>query len=170
MNFGFDMKGDVRVAGEAVELGAFERPVGEERNMAVWPVYVEEGGSLNFCNNIIINNSADTNVNVPVPDHNMVTDTAAGIFKDMCRDFILMVGSPAIDAGDNSCVVTVADMKDENRIFGGTVDLGAFERPDGTENVGFPFWQEDNGALNLCNNIIINNSRYISFMDLKKRI
>ena len=156
--FSFDMKGETRVAGDAVELGAFERLVGEERNMAVWPVFVEEGGNLNFCNNIIINNSADTNVNVPVPDHNMVTDTAEGIFKDMCRDFILMVGSPAIDAGDNSCVVTVSDMKDEDRIFGNVVDLGAFERPDGTQNEGFPFWQEEEGALNLCNNIIINNS------------
>ena len=158
LDFGFDMKGDLRVAGEAVELGAFERPVGEERNMAAWPVFVEDGGNMNFCNNIIINNSADTNVNVPVPDYNMVTDTMAGVFINMCRDFILMVGSPAIDAGDNSCVATSVDLKAENRVFNDVVDLGAFERPDGTENVGYPFWQEKNGTLNLCNNIIINNS------------
>ena len=157
VDFGFDMKGEDRVAGAAVELGAFERLVGEEQNIAAWPVFVEDGGSLNLCNNIIINNSADTNVNVLVSAYNLVDDSA-DVFLHYLTDYRIKPGSLAENTGDNSCVDFGLDIKAEYRIFGGTVDIGAFERPAETTNYYFPFYQEPGaGSLNLCNNIIINN-------------
>ena len=152
-----DMKGEARVCGAAVDIGVFERYVSEEQNEVVWPVFVEEGGDLNFCNNIIVHNSADSNVNVTVPPYNMVSNTVTGLFINTWRDFVLIFGSPAIDAGDDGCMQTSVDIKDDRRKYGASVDLGAFERPDGYEHKGYPFWQEEGDSLNICNNIIINN-------------
>lgn len=42
-------------------------------------------------------------------------------------DYTLSIGSPAIDSGDNSSVIGVADLLGMQRIYNSTVDMGAYE-------------------------------------------
>jgi len=50
-----------------------------------------------------------------------------GIMAAAFGDYHLQIGSPCIDAGDNSFVSTVSDLDGNPRIIGGNVDLGAYE-------------------------------------------
>ena len=146
-----DLNGDERVANQTVDMGAFE----VRYDRAYFPVYQEAGGSLHICNNIIMNNSVDTNVNVTVEDNNFITN-GADIFMHTYINFRPKRMIPTLDAGQNSCVAGIDyDLAGEDRVLNTTVDIGAFEyRPP---VINYPFYQEEGGALHICNNIIINN-------------
>ena len=54
--------------------------------------------------------------------------TTDPMFNDpTTEDYTLIVGSPAIDTGDNTFVTQSEDLAGNNRIINGTVDLGAYE-------------------------------------------
>jgi hypothetical protein len=69
------------------------------------------------------------NINV---DPLFVDDPDPG--NDDYRDLQLQVGSPAIDAGDNSFVSILIDLAGNPRIVNGTVDMGAYENQENQGN------------------------------------
>ena len=146
-----DLSGAGRVLRDTVDIGAFECRFPEE----LFPVYCEEGSTLTFCNNIIINNHTDSNVNVAMSAYNFVMNTEAVFLHDFAN-FTTYPHSVTVNAGDNGCVSDIAnDLFGEDRVVNYTVDLGAFEiRYD---RAYFPVYQETDGNLHLCNNIIMNN-------------
>ena len=148
---GRDLNGDERVSDHTVDMGAFE----VRYDRAYFPVYQEEGGSLHICNNIIMNNNIDTNVNVTVEDNNFITN-GADIFMHTYINFRPKRMIPTLDAGQNSCAMGIDyDLAGEDRVLNSTVDIGAYEyRPP---VINYPFYQEEGGSLHICNNIIIYN-------------
>ena len=146
-----DLNGQERVSSYVVDMGAFELFKSTDR----FPVLQEEGGNLAFCNNIIINNHLDTNVNVSVNNTNYVVN-GPGVFTNDYGHFVPNDSSVTLNAGNNSCVSSYTeDMAGEVRIINATVDLGAYEKPDKVDF--YPVFQEEDGHLAFCNNIIINN-------------
>ena len=146
-----DIKGIERVQNDTVEIGAFECHFGD----VYFPVWQETGGALTLCNNIIINNNADSNVNVSLSVYNFVTNTDA-VFLHNFANFTTQLHSVTVDAGDNSCVTSIAtDFSGSDRVSNHVVDLGAFEVSYDRDY--FPVFQETGGELHICNNIIMNN-------------
>ena len=148
---GQDLFGEERVVNYTVDMGAFEI----RYDRAYYSVYQEDGGGLHICNNIIMNNHADTNVNVTVEDNNFVTDSA-DIFVNPYINFRSKAQIPTLDAGQNSCAAGIdSDLAGDERVQNGTVDIGAYEyRP---LVVSYPVLKEGSGDMHFCNNIIINN-------------
>ena len=146
-----DLNGDERVSNHTVDMGAFEL----RWDRFYFPVYQENGGNLHICNNIIMNNHLDTNVNVAVEGNNFVTN-GADIFMQTYINFRPKRQIPTLDAGDNSCAVGIDyDLADEERVLNGIVDIGAYEYR--APEVNYPFYKEGNGDMHICNNIIIYN-------------
>ena len=146
-----DLTGDVRVQHETVDIGAFECHYGDE----YFPVWQEASGTLTFCNNIIINNHADTNVNATLSQYNHVTNSELVFLHDY-SNFNSQRNSVTVDAGDNSCATSMTeDLNGDERVSNHTVDMGAFELR--WDRLYFPVYQEDGGDLHICNNIIMNN-------------
>jgi hypothetical protein len=56
------------------------------------------------------------------------------LFTNNVNDFSLQSGSPAIDQGDNALVTATNDILFNDRIYNGTVDLGAYESSFGPNN------------------------------------
>jgi gliding motility-associated-like protein len=146
-----DLTGEGRVMNYTVDLGAFEI----RYDRAYYPVFKEGTGDLHFCNNIIMNNHADTNINVAVEANNFLTDSAE-VFLNPYINFRPKAQSPIIDAGQNTCASGIAnDLNGEDRVLSGTIDIGAYEyRPP---VVNYPVLKEGTAVLHFCNNIIINN-------------
>ena len=149
----YDLAGNLRISNDTTDLGAFEYAI-----FVTYPVFQENGGNLTFCNNIIVNNYADTSVNVPVPANNYVTDNDT-LFVHPFERFEPRPGTPVLNAGQNSCSTFGMDLRGDDRVMDETVDLGAYERRIYQEP--YPVWQETGGALTFCNNIIINNGQDI---------
>ena len=145
-----DLNGQERVSSYVVDMGAFELFKSTDR----FPVLQEEGGNLVFCNNIIINNHLDTNVNVSVNSSNYVVN-GPGVFTNDYGHFVPNDSSVTLNAGNNGCVSYTEDMAGEVRVINTTVDLGAYEKPKKVDF--YPVFQEEDGSLAFCNNIIINN-------------
>ena len=92
-------------------------------------VYQNGAGSLILCNNLILNNGTDYETNVAsVPSSNILGGDIYSFFEDPDSSFIIMVGSPAHNAGDDQCVDWNLDLKGEaRRTCGSRVDVGAYE-------------------------------------------
>jgi hypothetical protein len=82
-------------------------------------------GGANFNdNNCVLNYSCTT----PLPTNGVGNLTNAPQFvNEAGGDFHLQSGSPCINAGNNSCVVSTVDLDGNQRIVEGTVDMGAYE-------------------------------------------
>lgn len=146
-----DLTGEERVMNYTVDLGAFEI----RYDRAYFPVFKEGTGDLHFCNNIVMKNHADTNINVAVEANNFLTDSAE-VFLNSYMNFRPKAQSPIIDAGQNICASGIAnDLNGEDRVLSGTIDIGAYEyRPP---VINYPVLKEGTAVLHFCNNIIINN-------------
>jgi hypothetical protein len=97
-------------------------------------------------NSIVWNNTASSSPNLSVDGGSITRFTCApdglahGVdgcitntpfFIDSTNgNFRLQTGSPCINAGNNSYVVTTNDLDSLSRIVGGVVDMGAYERQD----------------------------------------
>lgn len=106
------------------------------------------GVSIEAFNNIIWNNEADFSIrdqtssaltvtienNLLEHTSNLVSGTIAGninsdpLFTDTANNnFSLLSGSPAIDAGKSYNMMSAKDLKGAQRVFGSSVDIGAYE-------------------------------------------
>src|SRR5574344_2794283 len=120
-----------------------------------YAVYNEKGGTLSLCNNIIVANIKAEATNIEyLPPSNYVKSGIV-LFKDSLQDFSLRELAPSIDMGNNTCTDILLDFKGRQRIKQEKVDAGAYESPLKLQR--HAVYQEPNGALNFCNNIIINN-------------
>jgi hypothetical protein len=78
--------------------------------------YPYDGSVLNYC------------CAMPLPDDGIGNITNAPAFVDVGNgDLRLQSNSPCINAGNNSYVTTTTDLDGNQRIVGGTVDIGAYE-------------------------------------------
>ena len=178
-----------RVMGAAIDIGAYEQFVVDTINAHLqYVVHQMNTGSLNLCNNIIVNNPAhDDVVNIDeMPDNNILSDSIP-IFCDVNLNFKPYEGSPAVDSGMNSCNGLAVDIDMLPRIARVAIDVGAFELPEPDTTVAGGGWggggggggggwgggsgwtlyhttvfQHSGDSLILCNNIIINNSVFIA--------
>ena len=185
-----DLSDNDRIMGATIDIGAYEQYV--QDTIAAYLQYVVHQmntGSLQLCNNIIVNNpSHDDVVNIDmVPSNNILSDSIP-IFCDANLNFKPYEGSPAVDSGMNGCNVLAVDLDMLPRIARTAIDIGAFELPDRDDTIaggggwggggwggggwgwGDPtsdyyhttVFQHGGDSLLLCNNIIINNSVYIA--------
>ena len=120
-------------------------------------VYQDGGGTLQLCNNLILNNVSDIATNVyTIPSSNIIGDNT-DIFTDNHLDFSIKPGSVAENGGDGSCALWLRDMRDEERVQSSNIDVGAFEVFIIHENESYAVYQDRTGTLQLCNNLILNN-------------
>ena len=158
-----DLKKKIRVKGENVDVGAFEITfIGEGVNPftdTVYTVFQDSIGSLNLCNNLILNNVADSVTNVAALSSNNITGNTYAIMRDNEWDYRILSGSVAVDAGDSTCVWWHNDLKKKIRVKGENVDVGAFEVviEEGERDSVYAVQQDTSGQLLLYNNIVINN-------------
>jgi len=156
-----DLNGHIRVVNVSVDMGAYEYPV--EARAPQFAVHQMETGQLVLCNNIIVNNpqhTAMTNVTA-LPTNNILSDSVS-LFLDAAFNFTLWSHSPAVDAGQNSCLALSMDMDSHARVQGEAMDVGAFEFTVDSGIVAAQVYTvyQDSATVSLCNNIIINNSVY----------
>jgi hypothetical protein len=96
-------------------------------------------GALN--NSIVWGNTANNESNIGAYDGSTIRNTCSSplpegegnicadpMFVDAANgDFHLQIGSPCINAGNNSYATATNDLKENPRIINGTVDMGAYE-------------------------------------------
>ena len=176
-----DLADNDRIMGNCIDIGAYEQYVEDTTTSNEhFAVHQMNMGTLLLCNNIIVNNPAhDAMVNVDnVPDNNILSDSVS-LFRDPYYNFKPYNGSPAVDAGRNSCNGLRTDIDTVARILGAAIEIGAFEVPvnnndvsgggeggggEGGSGYGYNYdpttivLQHRSDSLLLCNNIIINNS------------
>lgn len=70
------------------------------------------------------------------------------LFVNASTNFNLQLGSPAIDSGDNTPVTSTKDIFQNDRIYNGTVDKGAYESSFGPNNNSLILNIEGQGTLN----------------------
>ena len=120
------------------------------RAQSAYALLMEDGGSLSVCNNVVINNGGgQSNV---TSTYNLLGHYP--LFAHSYSDFHIVRPELVFNLGDNSCATWLYDMMGMFRKYNDTVDLGAFEYP---HLVNFTVFQDYEGTLNICNNIIINN-------------
>ncbi len=74
------------------------------------------GGTLNYC------------CTMPLPGSGVDNITNAPIYVNLANgDFHLQANSPCVNMGNNAYVNGTTDLDGNSRIFGGTVDIGAYE-------------------------------------------
>ncbi len=108
--------------------------------ISVGGLFVVGLASLKVDNTIVFGNGEDfgssTETPMPTLSHDMIvanpTLAPLGFYGGLTETMPLLPGSAAIDAGDDSLTlapgnVLTTDQRGEPRIFGGTVDIGAFE-------------------------------------------
>lgn len=149
----FDMRREKRAQQNAVDVGAFEVYFNHEDTSYI--MCQELAGSLQLCNNLILNNGIDNLMNVSTLSASNIVGEDTLVFTDNHLDFSIKPGSVAVNAGDNDCVIWGRDLRREKRVQQNTVDVGAFELYSARE--AFIVFQEDAGLLSLCNNLILNN-------------
>ncbi|OUS02841.1 hypothetical protein A9Q86_01975 [Flavobacteriales bacterium 33_180_T64] len=77
---------------------------------------------------IVVKNSIDQlNFNDASITSTVNTSSASPLFTNINNDLTIQIGSPAIDAGDNSYVTATSDLLGNQRVFNTTVDMGAYE-------------------------------------------
>lgn len=87
-------------------------------------IYSSSGGM-----SVKIANSITSQGGIFIAD-NMDIDTTMSFMHDdpmFGSDLMLMVGSPAVDAGDSTSVTAIFDLNGRPRMLGARVDIGAFE-------------------------------------------
>lgn len=86
--------------------------------------------------NVTVLNSIDQDSFSSIPSGNLSNVSNANpMFTDAANnDFTLLVGSPAIDSGDNSEVLGVTDLAGNSRTYNTAVDMGAYESSFGSNN------------------------------------
>ena len=125
--------------------------------MEHYVVYQEESGTLQLCNNIILNNVSPEVTNVSsVPTNNLTGENTA-VLTDNHLDFSIKPGSAAVNAGDGNCALWLRDLRDRARVQSSRIDMGAFELIVDTDVTRYTLLQCDNGSLQLCNNLVLNN-------------
>ena len=147
------MRREKRAQQNAVDVGAFEVYFNHEDTSYI--MCQELAGSLQLCNNLILNNGIDNLMNVSTLSASNIVGEDTLVFTDNHLDFSIKPGSVAVNAGDNDCVIWGRDLRREKRVQQNTVDVGAFELYSARE--AFIVFQEDAGLLSLCNNLILNN-------------
>ncbi|MGR7813304.1 choice-of-anchor Q domain-containing protein [Lacinutrix undariae] len=70
------------------------------------------------------------------------------LFVNASTNFNLQLGSPAIDSGDNTYITSTKDIFQNDRIYNGTVDKGAYESSFGPNNKSLTLNIEGQGTLN----------------------
>ena len=161
------LREETRVKGSNVDVGAFEVTFIEEGATVfadtAYTVMQDSVGTLILCNNLILNNVSDYLTNVVSMPSNNITGSTNAILVDNYSNYRILSGSAAVDAGDNECVWWGRGLRNEERLFGGNVDIGAFEST--ITGVGayqrtdtmYTVYQDSVGTLTLCNNLILNN-------------
>ncbi len=151
-----DLNDDPRVSEGIIDIGAFE-PFKNDDTLC-YVVHGRVGSNLIMCNNIIINNSIAVNAQDEERlNHNIIRNSNQ-IFKDNISNFEPRMGSLAINGGSNDCLELVRDMNGGARVMQDTIDVGAYEPAEVMDTAVFVVLQKEGYNLQLCNNIIINNS------------
>ena len=159
-----DLHNHSRIYQEIIDMGAYEQFSDEDDSLQHKMVLHQVGnGTLQLCNNIIVNNPAHTELSniEEIPDNNILSDSVV-VFRDAVYDFSLWQHSPAVNGGQNSCCSLAEDLERKSRIIGDTIDVGAFEflAYEPYSDTTCIVWQGDTAELLLCNNIVINNCVY----------
>lgn len=90
-------------------------------NTSIAQIHQRAASSINVSNSI----GQDLFSNI---SGKMNASNANPLFTDAAnRDYTLASSSPAVDAGDNSKAIGLSDLKNTDRIFNITVDMGAYE-------------------------------------------
>lgn len=138
-----------------VDIGAFE--VYYKYEDTLFTIFQEMAGALTLCNNIIINNVADSLTNVvSIPINNIIGENTQ-VFTDNYLDFSIKPGSSAVNAGERLYVNWSYDMCREKRTQQDRVDIGAFETYYRHEDTLYLIYHEGVNTLSFCNNLIIIN-------------
>ena len=95
---------------------------GEFRNCIIWGNTDQYNNVSNYDGNTFINCCTDP---MPGGTGNIVSDPA--FINPVSGNFRLNVGSPCIDAGDSSFNTQTTDLDGNSRIFGNSIDIGAYE-------------------------------------------
>ena len=178
-----DLAKKKRVMGEHIDIGAYEQYVASDDTLEwQYVVHQQPVGQLLLCNNVIVNNPAHFDLtNVAYVAANNILSDSIPIFCDPNLNFKPYDGSPAVDAGENSCNGLAVDIDMLPRIARAAIDVGAYELPErdttttgggggggggggsdpGSDYYHTTVFHHDSDTLYLCNNIIINNSLYI---------
>lgn len=138
-----------------VDIGAFE--VYYKYEDTLFTIFQEMAGALTLCNNIIINNVADSLTNVVSIPINNITGENTQVFTDNYLDFSIKPGSSAVNAGERLYVNWSYDMCREKRTQQDRVDIGAFETYYRHEDTLYLIYHEGVNTLSFCNNLIIIN-------------
>ncbi|MBC8753915.1 T9SS type A sorting domain-containing protein [Kordia sp. YSTF-M3] len=87
------------------------------------------GGGSGFTSNITLVNclGEDNFSNIPMAQQTNSLNSSPLFVNVANNDFTLQNTSSAIDAGNNSLVIGVVDLNNNNRIVSNTVDIGAYE-------------------------------------------
>ena len=125
-----DLAKHPRIMANIIDIGAYEQFIDEQDTLVLAAVHeVDTLHHLYLYNNIVINNPghAQNYIGRTTGSHNMLEDTP-DVFVDITSNYLLMQGSPAIDAGDNQYVSWEFDLKEDARIScANIVDQGAYE-------------------------------------------
>ncbi len=121
-------------------------------------VFHDSVGTFVICNNLIINNVANSIINQSDIPQNNIVGSSLSIMRDYQSDYRLYPGSSAVDMGDSIYITWENDFQGDIRIKIANVDVGAFElEEDDSQTKVYAVQQDSIGLLHLYNNIIINN-------------
>lgn len=150
-----------RICDNVIDIGAFEYQTVVVESVQNYIIYQNQEGPLTLCNNIDINNcvyAENTNIE-SVATNNIIIDNDS-LFTDNKDDYMPRPMSEAVDGGSNACNQLDIDLADNFRVYGQSIDVGAFEQfveiIDSAKNT-YAVHQISPHQLTLCNNIIVNN-------------